>query len=172
MAAAPGGKTLHLLDQMEGTGLLIGADRHGRRVASARHRLREAGVEIPWVVADGVAAPFAPATFDRVLLDAPCTGLGTLRRRPEIRHRLDPDSPDRLAAQQRRLLDAALSLVKPDGFVVYAVCTVFAAETTMVVAERRAEAPDGLPGRPTGNGWLLGPHLTSSDGMFISLVRP
>jgi len=172
MAAAPGGKTLHVLDQMKGTGLLIGADRHGRRVASARRRLRTAGSDIPWVVADGVAAPFAAGSFDRVLLDAPCTGLGTLRRRPEIRHRLDPGSPERAASLQARLLDAALRLVKPDGVVVYAVCTVFAAETTRVVAGRRAEAPAGLPGRPAGQGWLLGPHLTGSDGMFISLVRP
>ncbi|NNC91937.1 MAG: hypothetical protein HKN80_05555 [Acidimicrobiia bacterium] len=172
MAAAPAGKTLHLFDQMEGAGLLIGADRHARRASSARRRLRRAGVEIPWVVADGALPPFATGTFDRVLLDAPCTGLGTLRRRPEIRHRLDPASPRRAAELQARLLDAALRLVKPAGMVVYAVCTVFAAETTQVVADRRAEAPAGLPGRPAGNGWLLGPHLTGSDGMFISLVRP
>jgi 16S rRNA (cytosine967-C5)-methyltransferase len=172
LAAAPGGKTLHLFDQMEGSGLLVASDRHPRRVASARRRLGKAGVDIPWVVADGVAAPFGAGTFDRVLLDAPCTGLGTLRRRPEIRHRLESDSPGRSAKLQNRLLDAALNLVKPDGVVVYAVCTVFAAETTRVVADRRARAPAGLPGRPAGKGWLLGPHLTGSDGMFISLVRP
>ena len=172
MAAAPGGKTLHLFDQMDGDGVLVGADRHPRRLMSARRRLRKAGVEIPWVVADGTASPFPERMFDRVLLDAPCTGLGTLRRRPEIRHRLDPESPERAAAVQNRLLDAALSLVKLDGVVVYAVCTVFSAETTNVVADRRAEPPGGLPGRSAGNGWLLGPHLTGSDGMFISLVRP
>ena len=81
-------------------------------------------------------------------------------------------SPARAGTVQHRLLDAALSLVKPDGYVVYAVCTVFPEETTEIVAGRRAEAPAGLPGRPAGNGWLLGPHLTGSDGMFISLVRP
>lgn len=172
MAAAPGGKTFHLFDQMGGDGVLVGADRHPRRVTSARRRLRKAGVEIPWVVADGTASPFPERMFDRVLLDAPCTGLGTMRRRPEIRHRLDPASPERAAAVQNRLLDAALSLVKPDGVVVYAVCTVFSTETTNVVADRRAEPPGGLPGRAAGNGWLLGPHLTGSDGMFISLVRP
>jgi 16S rRNA (cytosine967-C5)-methyltransferase len=172
MAAAPGGKTMHLFDQMGGGGLLVAADRHRRRVESARRRLHRLGVKLPWVVADGVRAPFESGTFDRVLLDAPCTGLGTLRRRPEIRHRLTESSPAEAAALQQRLLDSALALVKPAGCVVYSVCTVFPEETTEVVAGRRAEPPDGLPGRPAGNGWLLGPHLTGSDGMFISLVRP
>lgn len=172
LAAAPGGKTLHLHDQLEGRGLVIGADRHARRLATAARRFERLGVDIPMVVADGRHPPFATASFDRVLLDAPCTGLGTLRRRPEIRHRLQPDSPGRAGALQRQLLSAALRLVKPDGLVVYAVCTVFPEETTEVVANARAEPPAGLPGRRAGNGWLLGPHLTGSDGMFISLVRP
>lgn len=172
MAAAPGGKTMHLYDQMEGEGILVAADRHQRRVDSARRRLAAEGISVPWVVADGTRAPFASGTFDRVLLDAPCSGLGTLRRRPEIRHRLVETSPTRAGLLQRRLLDAALELVKPDGYVVYAACTVFPEETTDVVAGRRADPPPGLPGRPAGNGWLLGPHLTGSDGMFISLVRP
>ncbi len=172
MAAAPGGKTMHLYDQMAGEGILVAADRHRRRVESARGRLEKEGVAIPWVVADGTEPPFAAGTFDRVLLDAPCTGFGTLRRRPEIRHRLTEAAPAAAGALQRRLLEAALELVKPGGFVVYAACTVFAEETTDVVAGRRAEAPTGLPGRPAGNGWLLGPHLTGTDGMFISLVRP
>lgn len=172
MAAAPGGKTLHLYDQLAGSGSLIAADRHPRRVESARHRLRSYGVHVPWVVADGLQAPFPELGFDRVLLDAPCSGLGTMRRRPEVRHRLTPDSPGRSARLQRQLLEAALRLVKSDGVVVYAVCTVFPEETTEIVDGLRAEPPSGLPGRREGNGWLLGPHLTQTDGMFISLVRP
>jgi 16S rRNA (cytosine967-C5)-methyltransferase len=172
MAAAPGGKTLHLHDQLQGRGTLIAADRHQRRVLSARRRLRRLNVDLPWLVADGRRLPFAGPTFDRVLLDAPCTGLGTLRRRPEIRHRLQEDAPSRAGELQRELLEAALSVVKPEGFVAYAVCTVFPEETTEVVAGFSAQAPTGLPGRPLGKGWLLGPHLTGSDGMFISLVRP
>jgi 16S rRNA (cytosine967-C5)-methyltransferase len=152
--------------------VLIASDRHPRRVASARRRLQREGADVAWVVADGIRAPFPPRTFDRVLLDAPCTGLGTLRRRPEIRHRLTPDRPARFGAGQHRLLDAALQLVKPDGLVVYAVCTVFPEETTEIVANRRATPPVGLPGRQAGKGWLLGPHLTGSDGIFISVVRP
>ena len=139
---------------------------------SARRRLLRHGADPSWVVADGRRLPFEASTFDRVLLDAPCTGLGTLRRRPEIRHRLQEDSPARAGELQRELLEAALTVVRRGGVVTYAVCTVFPEETIEVVADLAAEPPTGLPGRPFGKGWLLGPHLTDSDGMFISLVRP
>ncbi len=172
LAAAPGGKTLHLYDELGKEGWVVASDSHPGRVMSARRRFNRLGVGVPWLVADGRRVPFAPATFDRVLLDAPCTGLGTLRRRPEIRHRLRPESPRESAELQNQLLDAALELVKPDGVVVYSVCTVFREETVDVVAARRAEPPADLPGRAAGNGWLLGPHLSRTDGMFISLVRP
>lgn len=172
LAAAPGGKTLHLFDLLAGHGLLVAADRHARRVGSARKRMDRLGITIPWVVADGREPPFRRASFDRVLVDAPCTGLGTVRRRPEIRHRLEPAGPARMGEIQRALVRAALELVARDGVVVYSACTVFPEETVEVVANLDATAPEGLPGRPEGAGWLLGPHLTGTDAMFISLIRP
>jgi 16S rRNA (cytosine967-C5)-methyltransferase len=153
-------------------GLLVASDRLERRVVSARRRLRRLGLDLPWLVADGRRLPFPARVFDRVLLDAPCTGLGTLRRRPEIRHRLVREDPHRAGQLQRQLLDEAVRVVRRDGLVVYAVCTVFPEETVDVVAGFQARPPKGLPGRPAGDGWLLGPHLTGSDGMFISLVTP
>lgn len=170
MAAAPGGKTAHLWDLMGGEGLLIAADRNERRLASARRRLDAMGVDAHFIVMDGRAPALRPASFDRVLLDAPCTGLGTLRRRPEIRQRLDPESPNRLAPVQRNLLDEALSLVAPGGRLVYSVCTVFPEETVDMVADRDARPPDGLPGEPWGKGWLLAPHTSDTDGMFIAVI--
>lgn len=172
MAAAPGGKTLHLFDQLAGRGTVIASDRHLRRVQSARRRLLRHHADVPWLVADGRRLPFTGQVFDRVLLDAPCTGMGTLRRRPEIRQRVGPDAPVQAGTLQRELLEAALEVVRPNGMVVYAACTVFPEETVDVVAGLKADPPPGLPGRVAGNGWLLGPHLTGSDGMFISLVRP
>lgn len=170
MAAAPGGKTAHLWDQMDGRGLLVAADRHLRRLNAARRRLRHIGLDPSYVVADGRRPPFRNGSFDRVLLDAPCTGLGTIRRRPEILHRIQPEDPARLGALQSQLLESALRLVRPGGSVIYSVCTVFPEETIDVVADTDARSPHGIPGEPWGSGLLLAPHLTGTDGMFIAEV--
>ena len=170
VASAPGGKTAALWDAMEGEGLLVAADVNRARLEMARRRLARMGVSPSWVVADGTAPPFRPASFDVVLLDAPCTGLGTLRRRPEIRHRLRPGDPERLGRLQRRLIEASLALLAAGGRLVYAVCTLFAEETTDVVDGFAAEPPSGLPGEVRGGGVLLAPHITGTDGMFISIL--
>jgi 16S rRNA (cytosine967-C5)-methyltransferase len=78
---------------------------------------------------------------------------------------------ERLAAIQRDLLAAALTLIHPDGRVIYSVCTVTREETIDQVDGLNAAAPDGIPGKVWGNGVLLAPHITGTDGMFISIVR-
>lgn len=171
MAAAPGGKTAHLADAMGGRGLLVAADRHSGRASRARRRLARLGIEVPWIVMDGARPAVRAGRWDAILLDAPCTGLGTLRRRPEIAHRLRPDMPSRMGDVQRRLLASALSLVRPGGRVVYSACTVFAEETVDVVAGYPARPPEGLPGVVWENGLLLGPDTTGTDGMFISVIE-
>jgi 16S rRNA (cytosine967-C5)-methyltransferase len=164
MCAAPGGKTLHLLDQMGEEGLVVAMDSHLRRV-------RNAAVRVPgarWLVGDAIQPPLPHRRFDRVLLDAPCSGLGTLRRRPEIRLRVDRSEVARLAGVQRRMLEAALQLVAPEGLLVYSVCTVTPEETVDVV-EGHDFRPADLPGVIWGKGRLLAPHLTSTDGMFVAI---
>lgn len=170
MAAAPGGKTIQLWDQVQPGGVVVAMDYHRRRIRSARRRLAQLDVAPSWVRADGTRAPFADESFDVALVDAPCTGLGTLRRRPEIAMRLEVGSPQRLAVQQRGLLEEAFRVVRPGGRIVYSVCTVFAAETVEVVADFSSHPPEGLPGRPWGRGLLLSPHDTQTDGMFISVI--
>jgi 16S rRNA (cytosine967-C5)-methyltransferase len=170
LAAAPGGKTAQLWAAMEGRGELVAVDANPRRLADARRRLAGLGMEPAWVEGDARTPPSQAAGADAVLLDAPCTGLGTLRRRPEIRHRLEPGDPAAMGAQQRQMLEGALGVVRPGGRVVYSVCTVFPEETIDVVAGLPAAAPPGLPGRPWGNGLLLAPHITGTDGMFISRI--
>lgn len=169
VAAAPGNKTSALWDAMDARGLLVAVDAHPRRTKRAQRRMRKLGVGAAWLTADGVRPPFPPQSFDRVLLDAPCTGLGTLRRRPEIKLRLDPESPRRMGELQRRLLEASLDLVKPTGRVVYSACTFFAEETVDVVAGLGA-GPANLPGERYGDGTLLAPDTTGTDGMFVAVI--
>ncbi|MDX1448328.1 MAG: RsmB/NOP family class I SAM-dependent RNA methyltransferase [Acidimicrobiia bacterium] len=160
-AAAPGGKTAHLASRTRTP--VVALDRSRRRVEDAARRVPDAS----WVVGDGRRLPFGESTFDRVLVDAPCTGLGTLRRRPEIRYRVTPADTARLAAIQRAMLAEAIRVARPGGRVVYSVCTFTPAETIDVVAGLGGRAPEGLAGTPFGDGWLLAPHLGPTDGMFI-----
>lgn len=166
LAAAPGGKTRHLLDQVGESGLVVAVDSHPGRVARARKRVPTAR----WALGDARFPPLRPGAFDRVLLDAPCSGLGTLRRRPEIRFRVTPEEVHRLAEGQREMLAAARGLVAPGGMLVYSVCTVTPEETVEVIDGDGFEPPN-LPGRVWGDGRLLGPHLTGTDGMFVAVWR-
>lgn len=168
LAAAPGGKTRIISERCGPGGLVVACDVHQRRLVTARKR-SPAFTNTAWIVADAVAPPFKDRTFDRVLLDAPCTGVGTLRRRPEIRHRIGPDSPSRLGDIQRRMLVEALRIVRPGGRLVYSVCTVFPEETVDVIEGLGASRPQIGIGVPHDDGVLLAPHTTGTDGMFIAV---
>ncbi|MDO9455693.1 MAG: rRNA cytosine-C5-methyltransferase, partial [Nocardioides sp.] len=136
------------------------------------------------VVADGRRPPLRPGTFDRVLVDAPCTGLGALRRRPESRWRRRPDDLLELVLLQRALLGSALDLARPGGAVLYATCSPVLSETSGVVAsilEGRTDvvlddATALLPEVPDCGGPLPGtvqlwPHRHGTDAMFLALLR-
>jgi 16S rRNA (cytosine967-C5)-methyltransferase len=104
-----------------------------------------------------------------VLLDAPCTGLGTVRRRPEIRHRIEPDAPQRYGEVQREMLVNALTLVAPGGRLVYSVCTMFEEETTDAISSLGGRPPDMAVGDVMGDGRMLTPLNAGTDGMFIAV---
>jgi 16S rRNA (cytosine967-C5)-methyltransferase len=130
------------------------------------------------VVADGIKPPWRPASFDRVLVDAPCSGLGVLRRRPDARWRVQPGDVSRLAELQRRLLTAALPLVRPGGVLVYSVCTLTREETGGIDGwlARTAPAlqpmpPPGGPWQQAGRGALLVPQAADTDGMYVLSLR-
>jgi 16S rRNA (cytosine967-C5)-methyltransferase len=111
---------------------------------------------------DGRSGPWPAASFDRVLVDAPCTGLGALRRRPESRWRRSPADLDDLVPLQRALLMRALELVRPGGVVAYATCSPHLAETRDVVASVGVE-PASVS--------QLWPHLDGTDAMFCARLR-
>ncbi len=130
------------------------------------------------LVADGRRPPYRPGAFERVLVDAPCSGLGVLRRRPDARWRIAADDEPRLAALQRALVDAAVELVAPGGWLVYGVCTLTKSETIAIdehVAERHPSLvpldPPPAPWRRHGRGGLLLPQDADTDGMFVLRLR-
>ena len=182
LCAGPGGKAalLAALAAERGAGV-VGSERQPHRAQLVRRALKGADGVIGVVAADGTAAPYRPGTFDRVLVDAPCTGLGALRRRPEARWRRRPSDLVELTALQRQLLDAALDLTRPGGIVLYATCSPVLAETRDVVEAVLAERSDvalepvdlAVPDAagPLPGTVQLWPHRHGTDAMFLALLR-
>jgi 16S rRNA (cytosine967-C5)-methyltransferase len=143
-AAAPGGKTTHLAEMVGERGRVIAVDLNFNGLRNARdlaRRLRHRNIE--FVRADlTTAAPLAPTSVEYVLLDAPCTGLGTLREHPEIKWRLKPTDPARMATIQSRMLENAAALVRSGGAIVYSVCSIAPEEGEGVVDEFLARHDD------------------------------
>jgi 16S rRNA (cytosine967-C5)-methyltransferase len=172
VCAAPGGKATAIA---AGGATVVAADHRWSRVGLVRSNAERLGARLPLVVADGTAPPFAAGSFDGVLLDAPCSGLGALRRRADARWRITPDAVRRLAALQRALLGAVAPLVRPGGRLTYSVCTLTAAESI------EHPVPDGMSvdptppaggrWRPYGPGWRVLPHDADTDGMIVVRYR-
>lgn len=178
LAAGPGGKAGLLGAFAAGRGAHLDAVEIGPHRADLVRRT-VAGLPVTVHTADGRASGLAEDAYDRVLLDAPCTGLGALRRRPESRWRRTPSDVPELVALQQELLAAAARHVRVGGLIGYVTCSPHLAETLGVVGRR----PDGLelcdarpflPGVPdlgAGPTVQLWPHRQGTDGMFLALLR-
>lgn len=171
LCAAPGGKATALA---AAGASVVAVDRRPSRARLVVANAARLGVPVAVVVADGRRPPLPAARFDRVLLDAPCSGLGALRRRPDARWRIEEGAVDRLAALQRELLDAAAALVAPGGRLVYSVCTLTERESRAVAdactaghPELEPAEPPGPPWRPYGTGARLLPQDAGTDGMAV-----
>jgi 16S rRNA (cytosine967-C5)-methyltransferase len=135
VCAAPGGKTLLLQRAVGAAGVVVAGDRRPARLAILRAMLGDGGTPARMLALDGTRAlPFG-ASFDRVLLDAPCSGLGTLSRDPDLKWRRTEDELTRFAAVQRTMLACAAGAVRPGGRLVYATCSSEPDENADVVAE-------------------------------------
>lgn len=193
LCAGPGGKTALLAARA----LEVGATLDANEITPARAGLVRqaiAGVPLGVMVHEEDGRHYAAAhadTYDRILVDAPCTGLGALRRRPEARWRKSPADVGDLVPLQTELLDAALRALKPDGVVAYVTCSPHLAETAGVVADVQrtwggaVEELDAraalqhvsrgeldLPAPADGSGHAqLWPHRHGTDGMFLALLR-
>lgn len=173
VCAAPGGKATAIA---AATGaVVVAADLQSHRARLvAENAVRFGGGRVLTVVADGTMPPFAPRTFEHVLIDAPCSGLGTLRRRPDARWRIQVADVDHLAGVQRDLLAAGAELVAPGGTLTYSVCTLLAAESTDHAVPDGFEVDTEPPAgewRPFGRGWRVLPQDAGTDGMILLRYR-
>jgi 16S rRNA (cytosine967-C5)-methyltransferase len=163
LAAGPGGKAGHLAAL--GARVLAVERQPGRaRLVARTARRLDVAERLHTVVGDGRRPPLAHGAADAALVDAPCSNLGSLRRRPEARWRHGPDELPGLVELQLALLEAAAEVVRPGGTVLYSVCTWTRAETDGVVAELLARRPElRLDGARQ-----LWPHRDGADGMFLA----
>jgi 16S rRNA (cytosine967-C5)-methyltransferase len=188
--AGAGGKSLALAAEMRNRGEVLALDVDEERLGEARRRARRAGVHNlrtrvvpPDAAADAALADLA-GTADLVLVDAPCSGLGTLRRKPDARWRLGPSDPERFGAVQRELVERFARLVRPGGRLVYATCSVTRAEDEEVAAfaaglpglaplpmERAAGAELARAAGANGHELRLWPHRHGTDGFFVATFQ-
>ncbi|MFV0137130.1 RsmB/NOP family class I SAM-dependent RNA methyltransferase [Streptomyces sp. HMX87] len=181
--AGPGGKAalLGALAAERGAALVASEKQPHRAGLVARAMAGNPG---PYqvIAADGTRPAWRPGSFDRVLVDVPCTGLGALRRRPEARWRRRPEDLDGFAPLQRGLLRGALESVRVGGVVGYATCSPHLAETRAVVADVLKQYPGtdlvdarplfpGVPDLGEGPDVQLWPHVHGTDAMYLALIR-
>ncbi|MBT2367637.1 rRNA cytosine-C5-methyltransferase [Streptomyces sp. ISL-10] len=185
--AGPGGKAALLGAIAAGRGAtLLAAEKQPHRARLVDRALTGNPGPYQVIAADGTRPPWRPGSFDRVLVDVPCTGLGALRRRPEARWRRRPEDLDSFAPLQRALLREALSAVRVGGVVGYATCSPHLAETRVVVDDvlrgRGGPAVDaelldarplmpGVPALGDGPDIQLWPHVHGTDAMYLALLR-
>ena len=182
LCAAPGGKTTHLAALMGGGGEIVAIEHHpGRARALARTCARMHADQVRVQVGDA-ADPPVTGTFDKVLVDPPCSGLGTLQSRPDVRWRASPESIEQLSARQAAILAAGAAATAPGGGLVYSVCTISEEEGPSVVQRFLSDHPDwtadSLPGRcpacshaPDSIYLQLLCHRDGTDGFFIARLR-
>ncbi|MEW6333540.1 MAG: 16S rRNA (cytosine(967)-C(5))-methyltransferase RsmB [Thermodesulfobacteriota bacterium] len=179
LCAGAGGKSLHLAALMENRGSVTAVDRSPERLRMLRNEAGRLGAAVVQTRTGDAAAPAGDLLqgFDRVLLDAPCSGLGTLRRNPEIRWRLAPADIGACMRIQRRLLDSAAMCTRPGGRLVYSVCAVTPEENEIVIEDflrrhpqfRLMPAASFPPGLIDAGGYLRTfPHRQGMDGFFAA----
>ena len=185
--AAPGGKTTHLAALSGGKARVTAVDVSGARARTLRDAVARLGVKgVTIVVHDFAAGPLPESTgrYDKVLVDAPCTGMGVIGRNPDAKWRFDPGDTGRMASLQLAILRNAWSCLRPGGLLAYCTCSPLREEDEEVVASFRRESGAARLGKEAAPGWpgppdawtpeecvRLTPHRHGTDGFFAALLR-
>ena len=167
LCAAPGGKATHLAALVGDAGEVVAVERNPRRAAELRRMCGRLRADRVRVEVGDAAEPRADAPFDAVLVDPPCTGLGTLQGRPDLRWRVRPEAVAELAELQLRILIAGAAALAPGGALVYATCTISPQENEQVVERFLAGRADYELDRSA----QLLPHRDHTDGFFLARLR-
>jgi len=178
--AAPGGKTTHISDRLKNTGKVYALDRLANRLKKVDQNTARLGItNVETLEIDAREFASIPeGKCDRILLDVPCSGLGTLHRHADARWRQTPDEPYKLAKTQSEILERATQWVKPEGIIVYSTCTIHPAENEEVITKFLANHPDWQIVPPNADnpashfasdrGWVkVLPHEHDMDGFFM-----
>ena len=180
--AAPGGKTMHLAELMDDRGTVLACDRTPSRLKRLQQNVDRLGLKsIQICTGDSRNLPQLVGQCDRVLIDAPCSGLGTLNRHADARWRQTPETVQELSQLQREILDHTASWVKPKGSLVYATCTLHPDENESVIQNFLSQHSDWRIDRPESaaiapflqsGGWAkVLPHQQSMDGFFMVRLK-
>ncbi len=178
--AAPGGKTCHLLELQPAIGELIALDREATRLRQVEENLHRLGLRAVLKAADAAATEswWDGIPFDRILLDAPCSATGVIRRHPDIKVLRRSSDIDALVEQQWRLLHRLWPLLAPDGMLLYATCSVLARENHEQIVRLLRSRPDAreMPlaedyGRSCAAGRQILPGERSMDGFYFALLK-
>lgn len=184
--AAPGGKTTHIAERLKGTGQVMSLDLHAHKVRLIKQQAERLGlenVETKALDARKVQEHFANETFDKILVDAPCSGFGVIRRKPDIKLGKDKGDSERLSMIQFAILEKIALLLKQGGRLVYSTCTIEKIENEQVI-ERfyksirslrdttiKERMPEKLsPYMDEGQVQIL-PHYFATDGFYIACLR-
>ena len=164
LCAAPGGKTTHLAALMEDRGEVVAVERHPGRASALERTRARLGTSCVLVEVGDAAIPRTDGPFDKVLVDPPCSGLGTLQSRPDLRWRASSEAIGELASLQARILATGAQALAPGGALVYSVCTISRAESEGVVDAFLREHSDFVAQERV----QLLPHRDGTDGFFIA----
>ena len=179
--SAPGNKTLVFAETMQHRGTLVAADRRAARVRLLARNLRAMGSSFATVLRSDARQPSLRASFDCVVVDAPCSGLGILRRDPDIKWRRQAEDLEQLSDYQTHLLDGVQAVVRPGGRLYYVVCSLEPEETDQVIDRFLDTYPDFEQDHPCGSHidrfvdgagtFRTTPHRDELEGFYAVILR-